>query len=191
MKNIVLSFIMLACAQFAAAQDFRPDTSVSGISLLNAMSVSQALPEIRDPWQGLHEDSQERMKVVIMNTDKTQMLEMFFLEGSDKNEFGEFRISEVLGSDAAATPEKALIAENIPGFVTARGIKLGVSSSYLKEKLGYKFKEENVNGNVLLSFTKDIKGTACFVRYNMPAYFADYYFVDDKLVKFSFGFLAP
>lgn len=188
MKTIMLLVFVLSFT-FSVAQEFAPDTSVSGISLLNSASITQVLSNVPDTWTYLFEDSEERMKVVIMNNDNTQMTELFFHEGDDRNEFGEFRISLIDPNDEEIAPKSAIQADNIAEFITGKGIKPGVSAEFVRKCLGYKFKENKNGDQLLLSFTNSIKDTPLFTRYNMPVYYADYYFINDKLVKFSFGFM--
>ena len=80
--------------------------------------------------------------------------------------------------------------KNIDNFVTAKGIKLGLSKVEVIKILGGKFEiVEKEKGVKIIKY--NIKGKEKFEvlkKYNVPEYFGEYIFKNDKLVEFSFGF---
>ncbi len=79
-------------------------------------------------------------------------------------------------------------------FKTEKGICLGVSKEYVLSKLGKCYKKSQQGNSEMISYRlespKDSK-TKLLERHNMPIYFAVYYFKNNKLAAFDFGFEYP
>jgi len=68
------------------------------------------------------------------------------------------------------------------------GIKLGISKKYLIKIKGNSFVETN---HVLRYEISDYEKSHFLGKYNLPIYFAEYTFDQDKLSKIYFGFKYP
>ncbi len=85
------------------------------------------------------------------------------------------------------------IPVDYPSFKTESGIKIGMSKKELLEIKGDSFLKKQVNGQEVLSYRIDDFSSSAFLKkYNMPAYFAEYWFTNDnRFFKYKFGFEYP
>ena len=76
---------------------------------------------------------------------------------------------------------------------TESGIKIGISKKELLAIKGDDFTNKQVGNQEVLSYKIDDFSSSSFLKkYNMPVYFAEYWFTnDDRLVKYKFGFEYP
>ncbi|MEI6695485.1 MAG: hypothetical protein WCO13_05405 [Bacteroidota bacterium] len=184
--QILILFFIIVC-KFGISQNIKLDTTIGGISLQNSNSV--AFSAYNDKiWNKLFEDSDELIKSVLLNFNKTQKVELIAHYGCNKNEFLEVVISNVQKNNKLYNDTNKYIITDVFEFKTGENIKLGVSSNYVRKKLNITFLEKKKGNNLILSFRKNITNLPMFKRYNMPIYYGRYYFNNDKLIKFSFGF---
>jgi len=71
-------------------------------------------------------------------------------------------------------------------FFTSDKIKLGITKNNLIAIKGNNYKIKKKNYNEILEYR--IENNKFISRYNMPIYIATYYFNNNKLIKFRFGF---
>ncbi|MEI6695673.1 MAG: hypothetical protein WCO13_06370 [Bacteroidota bacterium] len=159
-----------------------PDTSVFGIKLNDSQSK---IKQIGDQFE-LRNDNEDLPYEKFCSLDKQQTLTLFFHPGGSKNEFSEFQVSYYSKKDAAAVVKTAV-------FKTEKGIELGLSIQKLIAVLGNCFKtvKTNKNTEIIKYQIDDYKHSDFLKRYNMPVYYAEYEFKNDKLIRFRFGFEYP
>ncbi len=162
---------------------FTPDTTIGQISLINSKNVDTYLgSNIMDKLIDL-----DLPQTTILSEDKKQKLTIYFHPGSVRKEFSEFKI-EYKGDHPVG---KITIVKG-DKFQTENGIELGISIEDLKsikgepdtvttigEKLNYHYQINDFRNSVFLR------------RYNMPLYYADYFFTNGYLREFKFGFEYP
>ncbi|MFZ4414741.1 MAG: hypothetical protein ACOYOV_16775 [Bacteroidales bacterium] len=159
-----------------------PDTSVFGIKLNDSQSK---INQVGDQFE-LRNDNEDLPYEKFCSLDKQQILTLFFHPGGSKNEFSEFQLTYYSKKDAAAVVKTAV-------FKTEKGIELGLSMQKLIAVLGYCFKtvKTNKNTEIIKYQIDDFKHSEFLKRYNMPLYYAEYEFKNDKLIRFRFGFEYP
>ena len=122
------------------------------------------------------------------NNTGTQILKLIHHPGSEKTISNEFEVGyQRLGFGEQATPLKS-----IGGFVTHRGIKLGVSLEEVVAVFGEGY-QSRLDGVEILYFHDVLsdENTAFLDHYNMPIYYARYRFENNHLIWFRFGFDYP
>ena len=81
---------------------------------------------------------------------------------------------------------------SISHFVTGNNIGLGISSGELVNILGKAQRTDKIDTkNKVVYEIGDFDKSEFLKYYNMPYYYGEYVFIDDKLVKFKFGFSYP
>lgn len=178
----LLSLLLTGFLSFS--QSFIADTAINKIALEDSVSVLNILG--KDSWNALTEDS-ESVKTNVYNKDKTQRLELIFHEGDNRNCFSEFRVLQNLKNNSGNDHKYLLLKED--HFVSSKGISLGLNPKAIEEKLGFKLEQkQGKKGELILFFQKDVAKDPAFKKYNMPVYYGQYIFQNDKLIEFSFGF---
>ncbi len=86
-----------------------------------------------------------------------------------------------------ATPRRT----SLVGFSTESGIALGMSKDRLTAIKGKSHQVIRRGNAETLHYTISDPGNSFLRRYNMPLYRAEYRFVNDKLIRFAFGFEYP
>jgi len=173
---VLVSFLLLADTSKAF------ENSVAGIFLDDAKSMKRIFPDGK-----LKLIEKNGYHVNIENKKQTEVFSAFFCEGDATLCFSIFVVKEKLNNfkEPIFTQLK-----NIDNFVTAKGIKLGLSKVEVIKILGGKFEiVEKEKGVKIIKY--NIKGKEKFEvlkKYNVPEYFGEYIFKNDKLVEFSFGF---
>ena len=159
-----------------------PDTSVFDIILDDRKSSIKQVGEKFNPI----EDNVDMPHENFCSKDKKQTLTLFFHYGGAKNEFSEFQVKKYSTSDSATT-----LAANT--FVTNSRIALGISKEKVVSIFGNCFKTiKNEKAIEIIRYHIDDYGNSCFLkRYNYPSYYAEYEFLNDKLIRFRFGFEYP
>lgn len=177
-----LLFSTAACA--APDLPRQADLSVSGILLDDAASAKTpfgAPPDLDDP------DS-DHPKAFICNGDKTEKLVLVYYEGDTANIVSELRVERV----DAKYVDCVHPAERIARFVSGKGIRLGMPRNEVTRILGKNFTEHPQLDETVISYRIDNKTESDFLqRHSSPAYYGQYHFRENRLVKFSFGFEFP
>lgn len=158
-----------------------PDTSVAGIKLGNVESTLKILGK-KTKLEG---DSTH----VFYSNDKMQKLGLTVHAGSYHSEVSIFTISPTDNS------KLNLRQVNTKEFETEKGIKLGMNKKEIIDKLGtcYYVKDStsvNIELKYRLELPQDSK-TNLLRSNNMPIYYANYRFNNDKLNYIEFGFEYP
>lgn len=194
MKNFVIKICVIIIttaffyiAIFAKADNIIPlnaDISVSGILLANPESTQKILRDYPNP----KESSNDFPVLHVCNMDNTEILTLVSHPGDIRGSFNEFRVKNI--SKLSIDCIKPL--NPISNFVTGKGIHLGISQQELISILGPNF-TKNKEGNIVTINYKidDFNRSSFLKKYNLPVYFGNYYFINDKLVRFEFGFEYP
>lgn len=158
-----------------------PDTSLSGIILRNTTSAKKIIGAINkiDSFNRYH----------FYSKDAKEMLTLTQHPGDEKNQISIFNVE--IPNNTKEDYKKLYIET----FKTEKGIRLGITKSELISILGDCYKTIDVTKNeielqYLIEYPMDSK-TKFLSRNNMPIYFANYEFLDDKLVSMEYGFENP
>ena len=160
------------------------DLMVSGIRLNDGSSARLpfgAQMQLDDP------DS-DRPKAFICNADRTEKLTLVYYEGDTSYIISEFQVERVETRyvDCVQPPRQ------IDRFVSGKGIQLGMTRSDITHIFGNDYNEQPQLDEVVISYRIDNKNESGFLQNNSaPAYYGQYHFKQDKLVRFSFGFEFP
>lgn len=159
---------------------FVPDTSVNGKLLLNDdSSLQEFYPNVNT--LKLVEFARESPIIAFCNTSKSEYLFAYQYEGNTQYAFSCFEIGYY------DEKIKSYAQSNYKGFATESGLHLGLT---LKEVENIKGKNYTKQGNKITYLINDPNST--FLRnYNMPEYFLECVFQQDKVVKIKFGFAYP
>lgn len=159
------------------------DISVSNIYLHNSKTSEEVLGK-----EIVLNAEADLPYVHYYNKDKTQILTLIFHPGNIKNSFSELNVKK-------SNPEREKdihTLKNIKYFVTGKNIKLGIKKNELIKILGEEFTSEVKNGVLMIRYKiDDFKNSEFLKAYNMPIYYGEYKFKNNKLIEFSFGFEYP
>ncbi len=161
--------------------EFKPDTLIGQISLVNSKNVQSYLGEnVMDRLvnNGLPNSS-------IISKDSKQRLTFYFHPGGVKNEFSEFKINYV---DQKGRGE--FVARD-KEFVTESGIKLGMTMGEFRTIKGEPDSLTNDETSTFYYRIDDFQNSEFLRSYNMPIYYAEYKFENGYLTEFRFGFEYP
>lgn len=155
-----------------------PDTSVNDIKLSDTTAVVAGYNDLK---YNIIKSEDTLPYVIFTNENKTEMLKLYLFYGTKNNEFYQIEISPYDNS-TMTNPTK------YKKFSTESGIKLGISKKDLIKLKGNNFIETN---HVLQYEISDYEKSYFLEKYNLPIYFAEYTFCQDKLCKIYFGFEYP
>ena len=160
-----------------------PDLSVFGIKLNDEESA------VKQVGSGptIIEDSDDLPRTRFVSKDGVQELILYAHYGAPVDEYAEV---EVKLAGAEAMTLKELPAEE---FISGLGVKLGMSPAEVVKKLGNCIKNRGKDGrSELIQYaSEDADKDDTLKTYGYPAYYAEYEFRSDKLVRFRFGFEYP
>lgn len=179
-KKIVIWCLIFFAQIHSLSAQFEPDTSINGkIFLLNTKSIKR---EMGDIMSSLNQ-KEDLPDIYFSSKNKKQYLRLIFHPGSYKNSFSMFEIGYFLPK------MKIKNTLNYNNFYTERNIKLGMTKAKFLLIMGKKVKKNNSNNSYL--FRLDDPNNAFLEMYGLPIYEAKYYFKNNILVKFYFGFEYP
>jgi hypothetical protein len=192
MKNLIVLLITFCVLcnfnkgsnKTTACKIFEPDTTINNVILLeNDVSISKTFGDLMKSLTGY-----ELPYVYFSNTLQTQYLKLTFFNGNKRNCFSRFEIGYI----ADLQNVRVKNSSNFDKFYSETGIVLGMQKSELLEKKGEKYVKTSQNGVILLTYSIDDFDKSQFLkRYNMPLYTAEYWFKDNVLIKFAYGFEYP
>ena len=178
-KLLIILVSVLGCAKNETYKDnIVPDISVNDIKLSDTTTVVLGYSDLK---YNVIEDKEELPYVIFTNENKTEILKLYLFYGTKKNEFYQAEISPY---DKKIVPNPTKYAN----FSTESGIKLGISKKDLIKIKGNNFVETN---HVLRYEISEYEKSHFLEKYNLPIYFAEYTFDQDKLSKIYFGFEYP
>lgn len=186
-EAVVAALLLLAASAANAASEIglpsQADLAISGV-LLNDP------PSAKNPWNitiELDDPDNDHPKAYVCNQDKTERLALVFYEGDTANIVSEFKVERV----TTRYVDCVLPAQPLSRFVTAKGIRLGMLKSELINILGQGYGEHQQPDETVLSYRIDHQDSDFLLRQNAPAYYGQYHFQDNRLVRFAFGFEFP
>ncbi|PWK52891.1 hypothetical protein C8D97_104109 [Pleionea mediterranea] len=115
-----------------------------------------------------------------LNKQKSEMIKLTTYPGGVNYHFSYIEVSKTNNTDYPS------LFKNTSQFATHKGIKLGLSKSEVTSILG-----EPIQANKNYIMYKSINNDSLLKYYNMPIYKAEYWFNNDQLVEFKFGFINP
>ena len=191
MKQILIIFIIVFLRiEFILAQEdysnFQADTSISGIILHDSLSYKLKLKH----YPNYNIDNKgPGSRIKLKNKNGNELLTLIFHAGGYKYNTAEIIVEDLEYFDLNESIEYKLNESN---FKTENSIQLGFSKDKIISLKGDKFKESNIGEQNILDYTINYNDTFSYLcRHNMPEYYEEFVFVEDKLVRFSFGFTYP
>lgn len=149
------------------------DTSINKtIFLRDAYSVIKNFGNIEskvNQWDTVAPD------IYVTNNSKTEYLKMTKWYGDGANVFSFFEV----GIITILPNSISILSSNLLNFKTESGIKLGITKENLMLIKGNKYIESKLNDLAILTYTDG------------ELYKAEYCFQNNKLIKFSFGYVSP
>lgn len=178
-KLLIILVSLLDCAKNETYRDnIVPDISVNDIKLSDTTAVVLGYSDLK---YNVIEGKEELPYVIFTNENKTEILKLYLFYGAKRNEFYQAEISPY-DKKTISNPTK------YKNFSTESGIKLGISKKDLIKIKGNNFVETN---HILRYEISDYEKSHFLGKYNLPIYFAEYTFDQDKLSKIYFGFEYP
>lgn len=178
-KLLIILVSLLGCAKNETYRDnIVPDISVNDIKLSDTTAVVSGYSDLK---YNIIEDKEVLPYAIFTNENKTEILKLYLFYGTKINEFYQVEISPY---DKKTIPNPT----KYKNFSMESGIKLGISKKYLIKIKGNSFVETN---HVLRYEISDYEKSHFLGKYNLPIYFAEYTFDQDKLSKIYFGFKYP
>lgn len=178
-KLLIILVSVLGCAKNETYRDnIVPDISVNDIKLSDTTAVVLGYNNLK---YNIIEGKEELPYAIFTNENKTEILKLYLFYGTKRNEFYQVEISPY---DKKTVPNPT----KYKNFSTESGIKLGISKKDLIKIKGNNFVETN---HVLRYEISDYEKSRFLEKYNLPIYFAEYTFDQDKLSKIYFGFEYP
>lgn len=161
--------------------NFSPDSTVNkSLVLHNDESSKRFYSDILS--LKLIEDLRESPVIGFKTKNGKEYLLVYQYEGGIKNAFSCFEIGFV-GND-----EKDFIFTNYNQFKTESGVKLGMSMEDLIKIKGKDYKKEE---NKIIYQITDLSKSQFLQNYQMPSYFLECTFKNNKMVKIKYGFDYP
>lgn len=169
----------------AACLPTNPDIAIYGVELGDPLSAALQLGSAYE----LVEDEAGLPQAVFTNTTETEVLKLYMHQG-DKS--GAFREAEVLATADLDSDVDATVLDT-PQFRTGRGVRLGMRRQEVVDRFGACAATGSTEGgaDVIRYEITDIATSDLLKAQNMPLYYAEYAFDQDKLVRFVFGFSYP
>jgi hypothetical protein len=183
---IVLLAITLASRYVhAACIPNQPDIAVYGVELSDSLS---AVLQLGSSYE-LVETEDGLPYAVFTNTTETEVLKLYRHYGDTTPKFRE---AEVLATGDLDSDEEATVLDT-PHFRTGRGVRLGMSRKEVDDRFGSCARTVVGAGprEIYRYEITDIATSDLLKAHNMPLYYAEYTFEQDKLVRFAFGFSYP
>lgn len=180
---IQIFFPLLAFGQ----NSYLPDTSINGVSLMDWKSFEKKFSSYQLPD---YVEEVDAPKLEFINSNKTQKLIVSHCYASHKDEICRFRIEYRRKNDSI--PRFGTVIKD-KYYKTDKGIYLGMSLEEFKKKIGIKnYKSSYTKGKLKIIITlEDFNKNPFLQQYNMPKYSGEYYFKNDQLILFKFGFPNP
>jgi len=164
--------------------DFQPDTSIVNILCLD--NPAYTLHAMGDIMPLLDADA-DLPDAYLINKSGNEYIQVIFFPGSEANSFSQF----VVGYSSDLSHHASLKPIPFDGFITESGIRLSLSKEDVIAKKGMSYKEQMNSGQQILTYELSDNTSDFLKRYNMPSYITEYWFKDDKLIKYKFGFEYP
>jgi hypothetical protein len=158
------------------------DEQVSGILIHSPTSVEKVLGD--KAWKQVKSQVSPQSKAQFLNKNGQQKITLVFHPGGEKNSFSEILVEKVKNKEN-------LESIAIDDFISSKKIKLGVNESEVLAKLGKAHKFSKMMKKRILIYTLTDPDHPFLKKHKMPAYRAQYEFLQGELIKYSFGFEYP
>ncbi len=172
-------------AQAVVDTDFprQADLMVLGIVLDHTESAQNAFGIKLEP----EDPDAMRPRMSLCNHDKREKLILDFYERDTASVISELHVERV------QTPHVECVVppQHIERFTSGKGIHLGMSKKEVIDILGKGYKEHTHPDELIISYRIDDKDAAMLQRHNAPAYYGQYHFKENRLVKYEMGFEFP
>lgn len=187
-KILTILLLFIFGRSYAQKEDdlvFIPDTTIGNVlKLRNSASVVgffdgnikyQESFDIEEPF------------VCFLNSDTSEYMIVYHFYGDLQNQFSLFEVAEIEREHKTYTCNYT----KYDRFSTESGIALGMGTEQLiliKGKPHSKLETDKVS---VYKYRISKKDTTFLKRYKMPIYFAEYYFYENSLIRYQFGFEYP
>lgn len=159
------------------------DLMVLGIVLDHTESAQNAFGIKLEP----DDPDAVHLRMSLCDHDKHEKLILVFYERDTASVISELHVERVYTphADCLVPPQ------HIERFTSGKGIHLGMSRNEVVRILGSNFVEHPQQDERVISYRIDDKDSPMLQRHNAPAYYGQYHFKDNRLVKFEMGFEFP
>ena len=175
---VFIPFLLMAWQQVpetfpsVAFKTFKPDTSVSGVKLIQ--------------WKSLIEKFGEDTSFVMMRLHKHKNYD--FLYTHPTYDLHDLSICELKVEYAADYKKCGCVQFPDDAYETSLGIKLGMNLKQVRNIVGGPTLKFEYQDEIVLEYKETNKESDFLKRYHQPSYFAYYRFRNDSLKIIHFGF---
>ena len=159
------------------------DLMVLGIVLDHTESAQNAFGIKLEP----EDPDAVRPRMSLCNHDKHEKLVMDFYERDTASVISELHVERVQSPHV----ECIVPPQHIEHFDSGKGIHLGMSKKEVTDILGKGYNEHAHPDEQVVSYRIDTKDSPLLQRHNAPAYYGQYHFRENRLVRFEMGFEFP
>lgn len=126
---------------------------------------------------------------ILLVNNQNQVFKLWFYPGGYADEFEYFEVNHGSSSSIEGLKFKQIESDQ---FITESGIRLGISKEELFEIKGKNYSNELSTANeIIYSFGPDSELHDFLKQKNAAGYEAKYKFINNRLVKFEFGYILP
>jgi hypothetical protein len=178
---LVIACVLAAGNALAERCPKDPDTTLAGVNLLDAASMTALLGE---DYAVVEDDDFPHAS--LLNAKRGERAKFFFHNGAVQHEAAELAVDPV--TREAGTP-----VSDIRHFVTGRGVRIGQTRAEVVELFGPCVKTLHRRARietVRYELTREHQ-PAELRKHGYELYFAEYAFQSGRLVSFRFGFEHP
>lgn len=128
-----------------------------------------------------------RPRMTLCNHDRREKLTLDFYERDTAVVISELHVERV------STPHVECVVppQHIENFDSGKGIHLGMRQEEVTAILGTHYQTHRHPDEEVISYRIDEKDVPMLQRHNAPAYYGQYHFRDNRLVKYGMGFEFP
>jgi hypothetical protein len=161
--------------------NLKPDLKINNLELVNPQSIIENLGDLKT----IMKEDEGLPYVYFTDKNKKQLLTLISFPGSSYNDIYQIIV------------EKNKTKNNLPiiqvdNFTTDSNITLGMSKLEIIKLKGDFFIEKKLDKNEILLYSiNDYNKSDFLKRYNLPSYFMEFTFFNNKLIKLKFGFDYP
>ncbi|WP_298320816.1 hypothetical protein [uncultured Aquimarina sp.] len=151
------------------------DSCISGVYFKNSSDIINRFGDLSQLIVSLPNDFPQ---IGILSKDSLETLMLSAWPGDGKNEFRYYKIKNY----EERTLDITYIQSEISSFISCEGIKLGLNKESVVELMGNNYVKQQL---------KDLKIEIYLYENPEYLYQAKYYFSNDKLVEFEYGYVYP
>lgn len=167
----------------------RPDTTINRKLVLEDYTSAEIFYS-KIQTTDLVENLRSSPVMIFSNAGNNQYLLAYQYEGNTRNTFSSFEIGYVKYLEPNVHRKMSHLDEK--SFETESGLSLGLSVEDVIKVKGNSFKKDATSNGMRLTYRiEDASASPFLKRYNMPGYFIEVVFKENKAVKILFGFDYP